>query len=65
MKQTAYLMKQADAAETNDEANRLNTEAVDWRWQQQALRPLTAADFKSHSLMQDMKKVGPNLKDVA
>src|ERR1700689_2666961 len=31
LKQTAYLMKQADAAESNEEANRLNTKAVDLR----------------------------------
>jgi cytochrome c551/c552/predicted nucleic acid-binding Zn-ribbon protein len=61
----ADLMKQADAAESNEEANRLNGKAValkvanskfDGRIQQ--------LDFQSHSLMQDMKKVGPNLKDA-
>src|ERR1700691_612957 len=31
LKQTAYLMKQADAADSNDEANRLNGQAVDLR----------------------------------
>ena len=31
VKRTAYLMKQADAAESNDEANKLNGEAVDLR----------------------------------
>src|SRR5271170_2385630 len=65
IKQTADLMKQADAAESNDEANRLNEKAValkvanskdDGRIQQ--------LDFQSHSLMQDQKKVGPNLKDI-
>ncbi len=64
-KQQAYLMKQADAAETNEEANRLNEEAIalkvgnskiDGRIQQ--------LDFENHSLMQDVKKVGPNLKDI-
>jgi cytochrome c551/c552 len=64
-KQAAYLMKQADAAETNDEANRLNTEAVDLRVANSKLDGrLQQLDFQSHSLMQDMKKVGPNLKDV-
>lgn len=65
LKQAAYLMKQADAAETNEEANRLNDEAIalkvgnskiDGRIQQ--------LDFQSHNLMQDQKKVGPNLKDI-
>jgi len=65
LKQAAYLMKQADAAETNDEANRLNTEAVDLRVANSKLSGrLQQLDFQSHSLMQDMKKVGPNLKDV-
>jgi cytochrome c551/c552 len=65
LKQTAYLMKQADAAQTNEEANRLNDEAIalkvansktDGRLQQ--------LDFQTHNLMQDVKKVGPNLKDI-
>jgi len=65
LKQTTALMKQADAAATNEEANRLNEQAValnvanskiDGRLQQ--------LDFQTHSLMQDMKKIGPNLKDV-
>jgi cytochrome c551/c552 len=65
LKDAADLMKQADAAQTNEEANRLNDEAialkvanskVDGRIQQ--------LDFQSHSLMQDQKKVGPNLKDI-
>jgi cytochrome c551/c552 len=65
LKQAAYLMKQADAAETNEEANRLNTEAVDLRVANSKLGGrLQQLDFQSHSLMQDMKKVGPNLKDV-
>ena len=65
LKQAAYLMKQADAAATNEEANRLNDKAI-------ALKVANSKDdghiqqldFESHSLMQDMKKVGPNLKDV-
>ena len=65
LKQTAYLMKEADTAETNQEANRLNTEAVDLRVANSKLDGrLQQLDFQSHSLMQDMKKVGPNLKDV-
>ncbi len=65
LKESAYLMKQADTAETNDEANRLNTEAVDLHVANSKLDGrLQQLDFQSHSLMQDMKKVGPNLKDV-
>jgi cytochrome c2 len=65
LKQADYLMKQADAAETNEEANKLNTEAVDLRVANSKLDGrLQQLDFQSHSLMQDMKKVGPNLKDV-
>jgi cytochrome c551/c552 len=65
LKQTAYLMKEADNAETNEEANRMNTEAVDLRVANSKLDGrLQQLDFQSHSLMQDMKKIGPNLKDV-
>ncbi len=65
LKQTAYLMKQADAAQSNEEANRLNGEAVDLRVANCKLDGrLQQLDFQSHSLMQDMKKVGPNLKDA-
>ncbi len=65
VKEAAYLMKQADAAETNEEANALNTRAVDLRVANSKLDGrLQQLDFQSHSLMQDQKKVGPNLKDV-
>ncbi len=65
LKQAAYLMKEADAAQTNDEANQLNTQAVDLRVANSKLDGrLQQLDFQSHSLMQDMKKVGPNLKDI-
>src|SRR5579872_7342647 len=65
VKQTAYLMKQADAAASNEEANKLNVQAVDLRVANSKLDGrLQQLDFQSHSLMQDMKKIGPNLKDV-
>jgi len=65
LKQAAYLMKEADNAQTNEEANRLNTEAVDLRVADSKLDGrLQQLDFQSHSLMQDMKKIGPNLKDA-
>ena len=65
VKQAADLMKRADAAETNEEANALNAKAVDLRVANSQLDGrLQQLDFQSHSLMQDMKKVGPNLKDI-
>ncbi len=65
IKNTADLMKQADSAASNDEANALNTKAVDLRVANSRLDArLQQLDFQSHSLMQDQKKVGPNLKDA-
>src|SRR5271170_6772267 len=65
LKQAAYLMKQADAAETNDEANHLNDRAVALRVTNSKLDlRIVQLDRTSKSLLQDMKKVGPNLKDV-
>jgi hypothetical protein len=65
LKESAYLMKQADAAATNEEANALNTRAVDLKVANSKLDGhVQQLDFESHSLMQDEKKVGPNLKDV-
>lgn len=64
-KQSAYLMKQADAASSNDEANQLNQMAVALRvTNTQMDGRIHQLDLQSRSLMQDMKKVGPNLKDV-
>ena len=58
-------MKQADAASSNDEANRLNQQAVALRVANSKIDGhIQQLDFQTHSLMQDMKKVGPNLKDV-
>ena len=65
IKQTAYLMKQADAAASNEEANQLNEKAIELKVaNSKADGRLQQLDFQSHSLMQDQKKVGPNLKDV-
>src|SRR5438874_65616 len=64
-KQAADLMKQADAAQINEDANRLNEKAVALRVANSKIDGrLQQLDFQSHSLMQDMKKIGPNLKDV-
>jgi len=64
-KEAAALMKQADAAQSNEEANRLNEQAVALRVANSKIDGrIQQLDFQSHSLMQDMKKIGPNLKDV-
>ena len=64
-KQSAYLMKQADAAATNEEANQLNQMAIALRVSNTQMDGrIHQLDLQSRSLMQDMKKVGPNLKDV-
>ncbi|HZU44359.1 MAG TPA: cytochrome c, partial [Terriglobales bacterium] len=65
IKQAAYLMKQADQAQTNEEANHLNDQATALKVTNSKLDlRIVSLDERSHSLMQDMKKVGPNLKDV-
>ena len=65
LKQAAYLMKQADTAETNQEANRLNDRAVALKVNNSKLDlRIVQLDRTTKSLLQDIKKVGPNLKDV-
>ncbi|MGB9072085.1 MAG: cytochrome c [Terriglobales bacterium] len=65
LKQAAYLMKQADAAQTNQEANHLNDRAVALRVSNSKLDlRIVQLDRTTKSLLQDIKKVGPNLKDV-
>ena len=65
LKQSAYLMKQADAAETNQEANRLNDRAVALKVANSKLDlRIVQLDRTTKSLLQDIKKVGPNLKDI-
>src|SRR5712664_465060 len=64
-KQANYLMKQADAAQTNEEANRLNDRAVALKVTNSKLDlRIVQLDRTNKSLLQDMKKVGPNLKDI-
>jgi len=59
------LMKQADKAETNEEANRLNDRAVALKVTNSKLDlRIVQLDRTTKSLLQDIKKVGPNLKDV-
>jgi cbb3-type cytochrome oxidase cytochrome c subunit len=65
LKQANYLMKQADAAESNAEANRLNDRAVALRVTNSKLDlRIVQLDRTTKSLLQDVKKVGPNLKDI-
>jgi cytochrome c551/c552 len=65
LKQAGYLMKQADAAASNDEANHLNDQAVALKVTNSKLDlRLVQLDRTTKSLLQDEKKVGPNLKDV-
>src|SRR5271170_6334301 len=64
-KQAADLMKQADAAASNEEANQLNDKAVGLKIANSKMDGrIQQLDFQAHSLLQDTKKVGPNLKDV-
>ena len=65
LKQAGDLMKQADAAESNQEANRLNDRAVALQVANSKLDlRIVQLDRTTKSLLQDIKKVGPNLKDV-
>src|SRR6202047_78881 len=65
LKQANYFMKQADTAQGNDEANRLNDRAVAPKVTNSTLDlRIVQLDRTNKSLLQDMKKVGPNLKDI-
>jgi cytochrome c2 len=65
LKQADDFMKQADKAESNDVANRLNDRAVALKVANSKLDlRIVQLDRTTKSLFQDMKKVGPNLKDV-
>ena len=65
LKQATDLMKQADAAQSNQEANRLNEQAMALKVANSKLDlRIVQIDRNSKSLLQDMKKVGPNLKEV-
>jgi cytochrome c2 len=65
IKQANDLMKRADAAASNEEANRLNDRAVALKVANSKLDlRVVQLDRTSKSLLQDIKKVGPNLKDV-
>jgi len=64
-KEAVDLMKQADQAESNEVANRLNDRAVALKVTNSKLDlRIVQLDRSTKSLLQDMKKVGPNLKDI-
>jgi cytochrome c551/c552 len=65
LKQATLLMKQADVAETNEEGNRLNDKAVALKVANSKVElRIAQLDRSTKSLLQDIKKVGPNLKDI-
>ncbi len=65
VKQASDLMKQADKAESNEEANHLNDRAVALKVTNSKLDlRIVQLDRSTKSLLEDMKKVGPNLKDI-
>jgi Cytochrome c len=65
LKEAGYLMKQADVATSNEEANRLNDRAVALKVENSKMDlRIVQLDRTTKSLLQDVKKVGPNLKDV-
>src|SRR5260370_37524959 len=58
-------MKQADKAKSNEKANRLNNRAIALKVTNSKLElRIVQLDRSTKSLLQDMKKVGPNLKDI-
>ena len=65
IKESAYLAQQAGAAESNEEALKLNDQSIALKVENSKIDGrLQQLDFQSHNLMQDMKKIGPNLKDI-
>jgi mono/diheme cytochrome c family protein len=65
LKEAGYLMKQADTATSNEEANRLNDSAVALKVANSKMDlRIVQLDRTTKSLLQDVKKIGPNLKDA-
>jgi len=65
LKQAGDFMSQADKAQSNEEANHLNERAVALKVENSKVDlRIMQLDRSTKSLFQDMKKVGPNLKDV-
>ena len=65
LREASIAMKQADQAESNDEANRLNQRAESLRVENSKIAGrIEQLDLRSSSLLRDMKKIGPDLKEV-
>ncbi len=65
IKNAADLTKQGDNASDNAEANRLYTRAEALKVEDSKIDlRLKQVDLRSHTLMEDMKKVGPDLKEI-
>ncbi len=65
LKQANALRAQADKAETNEEANRLNAQAEALVVSNSKLAGrVEQLDLQAKSVLRDMKKVGPNLKEI-
>ncbi len=65
LKEAGYLMKQADTATSNEAANRLNDSAVALKVANSKMDlRIVQLDRTTKSLLQDVKKIGPNLKDA-
>ena len=65
LRQAAQLMKQADQASSNEEANRLNQRAEAVRVDNSKIAGrIEQLDLRSESLLRDMKKIGPDLKEI-
>jgi cytochrome c2 len=64
-RQAGDLMKQADKAASNEQANHMNDRAVALKVANSKLDlRIVQLDRSTKSLLEDMKKVGPNLKDI-
>ncbi len=65
LKQAGILSKQGDNASDNTEANKLYARAEALKIDNSKLAGrIEQLDLRSHDLLHDMKKIGPNLKDV-
>jgi len=66
LRQAAFLMKQADDPNTpQEEANHLNDQATALKVENSKIAGrIEQLDLRSHSLLEDMKKIGPDLKEI-
>jgi cytochrome c2 len=65
LREASIAMKRADQAESNEEANRLNQRAESMRVENSKIAGrIEQLDLRSNSLLRDMKKIGPDLKEV-